>query len=159
MLLQFLLLDILLCIFTAGADATSPQMQGMEVLEDFVEKLMEVRLRDMEIRIKDEEEKHTKEKEMLEASIRDLETRLVLREDELETSLGKVAFTMKEEKEEFEETISKLRKEVGRKEKASNCSSSALTKSSLRYSPILLISAWRSYNISSPQIVTFESFV
>jgi len=160
MLLQFLLLDLLLCIFTAGADATSPQMQGMEVLEDFVEKLMEVRLRDMETRMKDEKEKHTKEKEMLEASIKDLETRLVLREDELETSLRKLASTVNEDKEEFEATVSKLRKEVERKEKASNCSSSALlTKSSLRDSPILLISAWRSNNITSPQIVTFESFV
>ena len=146
---------LLLSLFSTGADATSPPTQDMEVLEDFVEKLMEVRLRDMETKMKREEEKHIKEREKLEALIRDLETRL---EDKLETSLGKLANTMKEEMGEFEATESKLRTEVERKENASNCSSSSLTKSSLRDSPILLISAWRS-NITSPQIVTFETFL
>ena len=152
MLSQILLLKLL---FSTGADATSPPTQDMEVLEDFVEKLMEVRLRDMETKMKREEEKHIKEREKLEALIRDLETRL---EDKLETSLGKLASTMKEEMGEFEATVSKLKTEVERKENASNCSSSSLTKSSLRDSPILLISAWRS-NITSPQIVTFETFL
>ena len=148
MLLRFLLLKILLlCLFSTGldADAADPPMEEMEVSE----KSMESRLRDLEARMKQEEEKHTREKEALESLIRDLETRLVLREDELETRLGNLASAMKEEKA----TVSKLMKELERKE---NASSTALTKSS---PPILFIAVWRSANITSPQVVTFESFL
>ena len=121
--------------------------------------MLESKLREMEIKMEDEKAKEAKEKKELEAKNQEMETRL----EELEDRL-------KEEKNEMEKTvrgleasISKLRIEVGeslRKEIASNSSNSnALTKSSLRDLPIVLISAWQSKLITSPQTVTFESFL
>merc|ERR1711990_108371 len=113
----------------------------------------------MEERMKHEKEKNVKEKKELEEKIKELERRV----DELEDE-------MKEEKEELEkresrleESVSKMRMEVeesSRKSISSNFSNSiALAEPSLRDLPIVLISAWQSDAIRSPQTVTFESFL
>ena len=112
----------------------------------------------LEMRMKCEEERYMKEKKelvaMLEAKDKEMETRL----EELEDK-------MKQEKVELERglkaSISELGMEVEslRKEMASNISNIALTNPSLRDLPIVIISAWRSAPVTSPQTVTFESFL
>ena len=76
------------------------------------------------------------------------------------TRLGKLEKKMKEEKQKFK----KLRIEVEeflRKEIASNFSNhvNALTNPSFRDLPIVLISAYQSTPLTSPQTVTFDSFL
>jgi len=174
MLLTILLLSLILSsLANARADAETSPKQGSEGLEKLIEKL-EFRLRDMETRFQDEKEKlelrleememrmkykdaeKANEKKELEAKNRDLETRL----EELEDKI-------KEEKEKgqmgLKESTSKLRIEVEKessgKEMASNISNNAVTKPSLRDLPIVLISAWRDSVITSPQTVTYGSFL
>jgi len=88
-----------------------------------------------------------REKEELEAKIKELETRLESKDKEMETRLRELEEKMKEEK---------LRTEV---EQSSIRSSKTLTKSSLHNLPTLLISAWQPNVQESPKIVTFESFL
>ena len=92
--------------------------------------------------------------EKMEFRLREVETRLESNEKEMEARLDE----FEEEKEEskkrerrLEATISKLRKEV---EEYSNDSNP-----SLRDLPIVLISAWHSGTLTSPQTVTFDSFL
>ena len=67
---------------------------------------------------------------------------------------------MEKEEREVEATASKLRMESpGRREITSNLSNTALTNPSLRDLPIVIISAWRDDFITSPQTVTFDSFL
>merc|ERR1712172_230342 len=93
--------------------------------------------------------------EKLESRLRDVETRLM---EELKDKV-------KEEKDElekkgFEASTSKLRLEVAeeflRKENTSN---NALTIPSLRDLPIVIISAYQDGILTSPQTVTFDSFL
>ena len=161
MLLTILLLNLVLpsLALICQVDAKSTPKQSLEDLENLVEKLLDSRLGEMEIKMEDEKAKEAKEKKELEAKNQEMETRL----EELEDRL-------KEEKNEMEKTvrgleasISKLRIEVGeslRKEIASNSSNSnALTNPSLRDLPIVIISAWQEGPLKSPQTVTFESFL
>ena len=136
MLFAILLLNfILLFLPDAAAEIKFSPEQGFEdSLENFVEKLVESRLRDIETRMQDEKEKQVKEKKELQATIKELATRL----------------------DELEESKLRMEEESSRKEKASN---NALTKPSLRDLPIVFISAWRASTISSPQTVTFERFL
>ena len=84
MLFAILLLNfILLFLPDAAAEVKFSPEQGLEdSLENFVEKLVESRLRDIETRMQDEKEKQVKEKKELQATIKELATRL----DELEES-------------------------------------------------------------------------
>ena len=81
--------------------------------------------------------------EKLEFRLREVETRLESKEKEKDES--------KKREKRLEATISKLRKEV---EEYSNDSNP-----SLRDLPIVLISAWHSGTLTSPQTVTFDSFL
>ena len=159
-------------------------------MENLVEKL-EFRLRDVETRmqdeneklemkLQDEKEKCAKEKKelkemvtamevRLEANNKEMEARLEAKDKQMETRLKELEEKMRKEKDEFEKrerrleaSVSKLRSEVEeslRKEMASNYSTNALTKPSPRDLPIVIISAWRAYQLTSPQTVTFESFL
>ena len=145
MLLPIFLLNL---IFTQiGADAKFATKQSLEGLENLVEQL-ELRLREMELR-------HEKEK-------KELETKMETRLKELEEK-------MKEGKDEFEKkggeeaSTSKLRKEVEGeslgKEMTSNLSNHTLTNPSLRGLPIVFISAYQKGPLRSLQTVTFASFL
>ena len=64
LLLPILLLNLVLCLTDAGADAKSSPEPGSEGLENLVEKL-ESRLRDMEARLEETEKRlESKDKEM-----------------------------------------------------------------------------------------------
>ena len=106
----------------------------------------------------------------LESKDKEMEIRLEQNNQETKRRLEELEDKVRTEKEEFEkreqetqESTSKLKMEVEeslRKEFASNFSSDvALTKPSFRDLPIVLISAWRANPITSPQTVTFDSFL
>merc|ERR1719500_1915693 len=100
---------------------------------------MEARLEEMEMKLKNENEKLAKEKKGMERRLKNLEDKMKEEKDE-------------QERMEVEEPL--------RKEMASNYShNNVLTNPSLRDVPIVLISAWRSNSLRSPQTVTFESFL
>ena len=65
MLLPILLLNLVLCLTDAGADAKSSPEPGSEGLENLVEKL-ESRLRDMEKRLEETEQNNQEMKRRLE---------------------------------------------------------------------------------------------
>ena len=145
MLPAILLLNLVLCLTDAGADA-SPK-PGSEDLENLVGKL-ESRLRHMETRLEETEQNNQEMKRRL----KELEDKMRTEKDELERREQETKASTSKLKMEVEESL--------RKELASNFSSNnALTKPSLRDLPIVLISAWHSDPITSPQTVTFESFL
>ena len=128
-----MLLSILilnLVLSLTWADAKSSPKQG---LEDLVENL-EFRLRDVETRLESKE----KEMEALEDKMKEEKDASEKREMELKASM------------------SQLRMEV---EESANFSNTALANPSLRDLPIVLISAWHSGTLTSPQTVTFDSFL
>merc|ERR550517_1511826 len=84
--------------------------------------------------MQDGEEKQAREKKELEARNKELETRL---EDKM--------------RKEVEESI--------RRELAASYSNHTLTNPSLRDLPIVLISAWQDGVLTTPQTVTFDSFL
>ena len=136
MLLKILLLNLVLCLTDAGAYAKPGS-------NDLVEKL-ELRLRDMETRMQDEKEKQAKEKKELKEAMIKLEDR------------------MKEEKEELGNRVRELEASKLRVEDSSRPDSTynnSLTNPSPRDLPIVIISAWQSNALTSPQTVTFESFL
>ena len=146
MLLTKLLLSLILCLAYVGADAESSPKRSLEDWETLVEKL-ESRLRKLETRVDDEKRK-------LEAKDKEMEMRL----EELEVKIKEG-----EKREvELEASMSKLKKEVEeslRKEIVANLANNTLEKPSLRDLPIVLISAWRADELTSPQTVTFDSFL
>ena len=75
--------------------------------------------------------------------------------------LEALADNMEEEKGKtgVEASKSKVRMEGDLEGKTSNFSSNAVAKPSLRDLPIVLISAWQPNWLTSPQTVTFESFL
>ena len=149
MVLAILLLSLVLT--KTGTDAKSSL--GLEDLENLV-KQMELKMKDMESRL----EKQEKERKNLEAKNKEMETRLEELEEQLKEGyggLGKIDSdpdTSKSEQKRGAENSST-------KEFASSYPHNALTKPSLRDLPIILISAWRGSRISSPQTVTFDSFL
>ena len=168
MLLTILLLNLVLLSLTdAGpADAKSSPKQGSEGLENLVEKLelrlrdMETKFQDMEKRMKHKEEEHAEERMELKAKNKEMETRL----HELEDRTKEEHAEIEKGQRAFKASTSKLRDKVEEeslgKENASNYSNSiALMKPSLRDLPIVLVSAWRGGPITSPQTVTFDSFL
>ena len=70
MLLTVLLLNLLLCLSDAGTVDQSSQKQGFEDLENFVENLVEARVRNIVTMMEDEKEKQAEEKRELEAKIK-----------------------------------------------------------------------------------------
>merc|ERR1712130_244905 len=158
MLAIILLLNLILCI----SDAKSSPKSGLEDLENLVEKL-ESRLRDMETRLEETErrlESKDKEMERMEQNNQDMKTRL----EELEDKMRNENDELEKKKEGMKKLTSKLKMEVeesSRKEIASNLPNPALTvtKPSPRDLPIVVISASQSSRISSPQTVTFDSFL
>merc|ERR1712037_145840 len=157
MLLTILLLSLLLPSLTdAGGDAKPSPKQGLEdSLENLVEKLVESRLRDLETRMRDDKEKEAEEKKELEAKVKEMEAKHL----EMERRVKELEDKMKEVKSELEASTSKLRtdeEESSRKEVATNIT---LTNPSPRDLPIVLISARRHDPVTSPQTVTFESFL
>ena len=127
--------------------------QAMETkLEELEDKMKE----NLESRLEEEKEKQAEEKRELEARNKEMELRL---EETMKEKKKKV----EKRKRGFEASTSKLRIEVEeslRKEIASDYSNDALmTKPSLRDLPIVFISAWQSKILTSPQTVTFESFL
>ena len=109
-----------------------------------------------------------KEKRELEALINEMETRLEAKNKEMETRLEELEDKMKEEKDSLEKRkrgleASKLRIEVEEessgKDTTSNFSNNALSNLSLRDLPIVIISATQSSTLTSPQTVTFDSFL
>merc|ERR1711953_422342 len=142
MVLAILLLSLVLT--KTGTDAKSSL--GLEDLENLV-KQMELKMKDMESRL---EETETKNKEM--------ETRLEEMEEQLKEcngGLGKIDSDSETSKsEQKRETENSSTNEF-----ASSYPHNALTKSSLRNLPIILISAWRFSSIRSPQTVSFEYFL
>ena len=188
MLLIILLLNLVLLLTEAGADAKSSPKPGLEDLENLMDKLVESRLSDLETRMQEklelrleevemrtkyEKEKEAKEKKELEAKVEDmerkaqeLETHLEAKDKEMETRLKELEDKMEEEinkleKKErgFEASASKLRMEVEESLRKPNFTNNALTKPSLRDLPIVLISAWQGLPLTSPQTVTFDSFL
>merc|ERR1719234_1078186 len=179
MLRAILLLNIISYLASYGADSKSTTEHGLEGLEKFVEELVEVRLSDMkkrmqdekeelEMRLKYEEEKLTKEKKdqeemikamgkRLEAKDKEIETRLEAKHKEMETRLENLVNRMKEEKNESEKKQREL--EASLSEYRIKVEEVEVTKPSVRDLPIIIISAWREEEISSPQTVTFESFL
>ena len=161
MLLIILLLSLVLCSLTnSGASAKSSPKQCLEgSLENLVEKL-ESRLRDMEIRLEETETR-------LESKDKEMKMRLEQNNQETAKQLEELEDKAKEEMEnkekQFEASISKLRIELEeslRKEIASRYSNnSLLINPTLRDLPIVLISAWQPSIITSPQTVTFDSFL
>ena len=145
MLLTIFILNLVRCSFAnASTDAKSSPKQELGGLENLVEKL--------EMRMKYGEERQAKEKKELEAKIRDLETRLETKDKEIETRLmEKLTYEMKKKKDESEKREKGL--------EPSNTSNNALTNPSLRDLPIVIISAWQPNTITSPQTVTFDSFL
>ena len=111
-------------------------------------------MKDMESRL----EKQEKERKNLEAKNKEMETRLGELEEQLKEGyggLGKIDSdpdTLKSEQKRGAENSST-------KEFASSYPHNALTKPSLRDLPIILISAWRDSAVTSPQTVTFDSFL
>ena len=156
MLPVILLLNLILCISDAES---SPKLDD---LENMVEKL-ESRLRDMETRLEETETRlESKDKEMermeqnnqeMKRRLEELEDKMRNEKDELEKRRKGIKTSTSKQKMEMEESL--------RKEIASNFSNAALTvtKPSLRDLPIVIISAWRYNPISSPQTVTFDSFL
>jgi len=142
MLLTILLFNLVLCLTHAGA---SPK-PGLNALESLVEKL-ESRLRDMEIRLEETEAR-------LEAKDKEMEMRLESKDEEMEMRLEELEGKAKKEKD----SLDKLRTEA-KEVPSNNASNNALTKPSLRDLPIVIISAWQSDVLRSPQTVTFESFL
>merc|ERR1711953_526301 len=139
MLLVILLLSLVLT--KTGTDAKSSL--GLEDLENLV-KQMELKMKDMESRLE------AKDKEM-EARLEELEEQL----KECNGGLGKIDSdpeTSKSEQKRGAENSST-------KEFASSYPHNALTKPSLRDLPIILISASRGSVLTSPQTVTFDSFL
>ena len=146
-------------------------------MENFVENLVEARVRNIVTMIRDEKEKQAEEKRELEAKIKEMEIRLETKDKEmeekdkeleekdreLEKRLAELESHQKEEeKGEFEASISRLKKDVDeslRNDIAHNYSNIAVTKTSLRDLPIVLISAYQGSTLRSPQTVTFESFL
>merc|ERR1712037_401570 len=115
-------------------------------------------LRDMEFRLRELEAKN---KEM-ETKLESKETEMETKNKEMETRLQELEEKMKEGKEESEKRESGLMTEVEeslRKEFPSIDSDNALSNPSLRDLPIVLISAWRSNTLTTPQTVTFDSFL
>ena len=159
MLLKILLLSLVLSLtYVVGTDSMSSPKQGLEGgLESLVERL-EFRLREMEKRMHEEKENHTKEKEELEArlesKLREMEAR---QSEELAEKMKKERKMFEKREREREASISKLKLEV--EESLRNFSNDALTKPSLRDLPIVIISAWQPNRLSSPQTVTFERFL
>merc|ERR1711990_835927 len=150
MLLPILLLTVILRL--TNADTLSTPKQGFEDLEKLVE-----------TRMQEESEKQAKGMKELEAKIKEMEAK----EKEMETRLSELEERLKEDDDTLEEIVreceSKLRKEVEKeslsKKADSDISNNALTNPSLRDLPIVLISAWRSAPIYSPETVTFKSFL
>ena len=181
MLRAILLLNIISYLASYGADSKSTTEHGLELedLEKLVEELVEVRLSDMkkrmqdekeelEMRMKYEEEKLIKEKKdqeemikamgkRLEAKDKEIETRLEAKHKEMETRLENLVDRMKEEKNESEKKQREL--EASLSEHRIKVEEVEVTKPSVRDLPIIIISAWREEEISSPQTVTFESFL
>merc|ERR1711934_1206483 len=105
--------------------------------------------------MRDDKEKEAKEKKELEAKVKEMEAKHL----EMERRVEELEDKMKEVKRELEASTSKLRtdeEESSRKEIATN---NTLTNPSPRDLPIVLISAWRHDPVTSPQTVTFESFL
>merc|ERR1712233_192712 len=120
------------------------------------EKLVESRLRDMETRLESKE----KEMERMEQNNQEMKRRL----EELENKMRNEKDELETRKKGMKTSTSKQKMQVDdslRKEIASNFTNAALTvnKPSLRDLPIVVISAWRSCCITSPQTITFDSFV
>merc|ERR1711953_1369815 len=156
MVLAILLLSLVLT--KTGTDAKSSL--GLEDLENLV-KEMELKMKEMESRLEETEirMRYGAEKEKnLEAKNREMEARLEELEEQLKEcngGLGKIDSdpeTLKSEQKRGAENSST-------KEFASSYPHNALTKPSLRDLPIILISASRLSAITSPQTVTFESFL
>ena len=159
MLLTILLLNLVLPISLteACADAKFSPTHDSKGLENLVEEL-QFGLRDMEFRLRELEAKN---KEM-ETKLESKETEMETKNKEMETRLQELEEKMKEGKEELEKRESRLMTEVEeslRKEFPSIDSDNALTNPSLRDLPIVLISAWHSGWLQSPQTVTFDSFL
>ena len=161
MLLLILVLNLLSLTDAGRTDAKSSPKQGLEDMENLVEKLvksrlremetrmqekLELRLEEMEMRMKYKEEEQAKEK-------KELESRLEAKDKEMERRLQELEERIMEEKHEFqrrekifEASTSKLRMKVDeesfRREVASNISNNnTLTNPSLRDLPIVFISA------------------
>merc|ERR1712037_537490 len=99
--------------------------------------------------------KRPKKKMELEAKVKEMEEK----NREMERRVKELEDKMNEVKSELEASTSKLRtdtEESSRKEIATN---DTLTNPSPRDLPIVLISAWQSRTLTSPQTVTFESFL
>ena len=162
MLLTTLLLNLVFLSLTAGADAKTSPKEGWE---DLVKRL-ELRLRELETRMEDENERKAQAmKELeeamemrLEAEKKEMKARLEAKDEEMESRLEELEEKMKKEKEESEVSMSKLEESL-RKEMASNCSKNALAEPSPRDLPIILIFAWRGADQNSHGTVTFESFL
>ena len=160
-----MLLTILLLSLGLGLCYTDAN-QDTEGLENLVEKL-QFRLRDMETRMRDEKEKMEVRLEEMEMKLKNENEKLAKEKKGMGRRLENLEDKMKEEKDTLERrtetSTSNLRMEVEeplRKEMASNYShNNVLTNPSLRDLPIVLISAWRSNSLRSPQTVTFESFL
>jgi len=179
MLLKILLLNLVLCLTNADADAESSPLPSMEDWENFVEKLkfrlrdMETRMEDekekLEMRIKDGEEKHAKEKNELEVKIKEMETKLEAKDKEMETRLEAKDKEIGRRLDELEDKLVEEQDELGKRESGLEASifkpkkevdsEVALTKPVLRDLPIIIISAWQSNILRSRQTVTFKSFL
>jgi len=159
MLSVILILNLILCL----PDAKSSPKPGLEDLENLVEKLVASRLKDMETRTEETEMRlKSKEKEMermeqnnqeMKRRLEELENKMRNEKDELETRKKGMKTSTSKQKMQADDSL--------RKEIASNFTNAALTvnKPSLRDLPIVVISAWRSCCITSPQTITFDSFV
>ena len=118
----------------------------MEMRLEELEDKMEERLEEMKMKMEEEKERQAEEKKRLEARNKEMESRL-------ENEVDKI-------KRGFEASTSKLRIEVEeslRKEITFN--NALMTKPSLRDLPIILISAYQSKTLTSPQTVTYERFL
>lgn len=149
MLLMLLLLGLGLhpSLTDAGADAESSQKQCLEDLEA----LLESRLGEMVTRMQDEKEKQATE---FEAKIKEMEARLESKDQAMETKLEEMEKRMKENLElrlrEEQEKQAEEKRELDARNKEIE---------SLRDLPIVFISAWRYNTLTSPQTVSFESFL
>ena len=112
-------------------------------LDNLVE-MLESKLRDLETRMQDDKEKQATEKKKLESKIIEMETRLQSKDKEMEE--------LKKTVRGVEASISKMMEKESSKDHA-------LTKPCLRDLPIVFISAWQSNYITSPQTVTFNSYL
>ena len=128
----------------------------MEMRLEELEDKMEERLEEMKMKMEEEKERQAEEKKRLEARNKEMDRRL----EELEDKMKEKNNEMDKMKRGFEASTSKLRIEVEeslRKEITFN--NALMTKPSLRDLPIILISAYQSKTLSSPQTVTFERFL